>query len=240
MTEVTATEDAAVVKDPPWLRGLYWVGFPLLGAGLGWLVKELAVWVAGMSWAPWQGLFKAVASIPEPGATWGALGVGVLAGLVLGFLAWQESLVVRIGAGSVELKRGDTVREFAAPAVKGVFVDGGQLVLLGPQGRELAREKSDLDGAELRRVFEERGFDWLDADPFAGRFERWLDEDPRLPAAAHALLRARARAVDKGRADDARELREELARLGVVVRDERKRQFWRPAGVQDGVQDGGS
>lgn len=218
---------AAVVKDPRWLRGLYWVGFPLLGGGLGWLVKELAAWVAGMSWAPWQGLFKAIASIPEPGATWGALGVGALAGLVLGFLAWQESLMVTIGADSVELKRGDKVREFAAPAVKGVFVDGDRLVLLGPAGRELAREKSDLDRAALRRAFSERGFAWLDTDPYGGWFQRWLDEDPRLPGAAHALLRARARAVEKGKADEAGELREELARLGVVVRDERKRQFWR-------------
>src|SRR5687767_11280728 len=129
---------AAVVKDPPWLRGLYWVGFPVLGAGLGWLLKVLAAWVAGLQWAPWQGLFKAVASIPDPGATWGALGLGGLAGLVLGLLAWQESLMVAVGPSSVELKRGDKVREFAAPAVRAVFVDGNQLVLLGPGGRELA------------------------------------------------------------------------------------------------------
>jgi len=223
---------AAVVKDPPWLRGLYWVGFPVLGAGVGWLVKVFAAWVAGLHWAPWQGLFKAVASIPDPGATWGALAVGAVAGLVLGFLAWQESLMVTVGSGSVGLKRGDKVREIAAPEVKGVFVDRNQLVLLGPAGRELAREKSDLDGAVLERAFREHGFAWLAGDPHAGEFRLWVPEDPGLPGAAHALLRARARAVDKGRAEEAAELRGELAGLGVVVRDERKRQYWRDTAEQ--------
>ncbi|PSK63604.1 hypothetical protein B0E53_04446 [Micromonospora sp. MH33] len=41
------------------------------------------------------------------------------------------------------------------------------------------------------------------------------------------MLRARQRAVDAGRGGEAAELRGELARLGVVVRDEGKRQYWR-------------
>ena len=50
---------------------------------------------------------------------------------------------------------------------------------------------------------------------------------PTLPVGADALLKARARALDKGDSGDAAELRSELARLGVVVRDEKKRQFVR-------------
>jgi hypothetical protein len=41
-------------------------------------------------------------------------------------------------------------------------------------------------------------------------------------------LKTRAQALNNTEtAEDARELREELARLGVVVRDENKRQYWR-------------
>lgn len=50
---------------------------------------------------------------------------------------------------------------------------------------------------------------------------------PGLPDGADALLKARAAALTKGDKDDATELRAELARLGVVVRDEKKRQFFR-------------
>ena len=44
------------------------------------------------------------------------------------------------------------------------------------------------------------------------------------------LLKARARALDKGDGDEAVQLRADLARLGVVVRDENKRQYWRRSG----------
>jgi cysteinyl-tRNA synthetase len=46
-----------------------------------------------------------------------------------------------------------------------------------------------------------------------------------LPPGADALLTAREK-----NSDDADELRAELARLGVVVRDEKGKQYWRPAG----------
>jgi hypothetical protein len=49
---------------------------------------------------------------------------------------------------------------------------------------------------------------------------------PELPAAADALLRARAEALGKD-ADDAAQLRTELATLGVVVSDRDGRQHYR-------------
>jgi hypothetical protein len=54
-----------------------------------------------------------------------------------------------------------------------------------------------------------------------------------LPAEANVLLQARREALgDKDAADDVRELRDELARLGVVVREEKTRQFWRLSSLQ--------
>jgi hypothetical protein len=50
---------------------------------------------------------------------------------------------------------------------------------------------------------------------------------PGLPAGADALLRARERAIERDRRDDARELRRELGLIGVVLRDDSKRQYWR-------------
>ncbi|WP_425388254.1 CysS/YqeB C-terminal domain-containing protein [Amycolatopsis taiwanensis] len=48
--------------------------------------------------------------------------------------------------------------------------------------------------------------------------------------AANALLNARARALRKSESgDDAKDLRTELARLGVVVKDQDKKQYWRLA-----------
>lgn len=69
---------------------------------------------------------------------------------------------------------------------------------------------------------------WADADPHLAEFRRWVPGTPGLPEGANALFKAREKALKKqGDAEDARELRKELARLGVVVRDEDRRQCWR-------------
>lgn len=221
--------EPSVVRDPGWVRLLIWVGFPVAGAALGYLLKIVSKWVAGLEWAPWQGPFKLLSRLDEPWFTVVPVGVGLAAGLVLSVLAWEDSLVVSVSRESVGFKRGDKERELAAAAVQGVFVDGKELVLLGAAGEELAREKSDLDGAALREAFGGHGFAWLDGgDPYAGRYRRWVEGDPALSGSANAVLKARASALGKDNRADAAELREELVKLGVVVRDERKKQYWRP------------
>jgi hypothetical protein len=56
-----------------------------------------------------------------------------------------------------------------------------------------------------------------------------VEDDPDLSPAANAVLKAREKAFDqgdKGKAD-LRELRQELAKLGYVVRDRDRKQSWR-------------
>ena len=48
-----------------------------------------------------------------------------------------------------------------------------------------------------------------------------------MPADANAVFAARQEALKGGDDRDITELREELARLGFVVRDDHKRQYWR-------------
>lgn len=219
---------ATVVRDPLWVRLLMWVGFPLTGAVIGMLLKAVAGWVSVMEWAPLRGLFKLIASLDRPWGLLAPVGVGALAGVVFAFLGWAESLTVTVSRESVGFMRGDKGHEVARGAVKTVFLDRKELVLLGPATEELVREKSDLDKAALERAFREQGYPWQPGgDPYAGRYRRWVHGDPALPASADAVLKARARALERDDRDDAAELRAELIKLGVVVRDERKRQWWR-------------
>jgi hypothetical protein len=221
-----------VVSEPAWLRALVWLGFPLVGAGAGWLLKSVASWVASLPWAPLQGPFKLVASFGEPQATIGAVVTGAVAGLVLAFIAEQESLTVAVSPDQVSMKRGESSRRIERTSVNAVFLDGKQLVLLGRSGEELAREASDLDADRLQAAFLARGYPWrADGDPYKHEYRLWVEGMPDLPAGADALLKARARALGKGDdgKDDAAELRAELARLGIVVREENKRQYWRRA-----------
>lgn len=220
-------ETETVVADPPWVRALVWILFPPLGAVCGWLLGLLVGWVASWPGGPFHGAFELVDKIPEPFAAIGSVILGALAGLWLVYEAEKDWLTVTVAAGQVTLARRGSVREIARGSVSAVFRDGKRLVLLGPDTEELAREQCDLDIGRLRDAFVAHGFPWRAGDPYAGDYRRWVDDAPELPAGANALLKARARALAKGERDDAAELREELAKIGIVVRDENKRQSWR-------------
>lgn len=207
----------SVVAEPTWARVLVWIGFPLLGAAGGWLLKVAAGWIASWPWGPFRGPFLLVAAVDEPHATVGALAVGGLAGLVVAYLTALDRLTVTVAGDQVTLARGGTVRSAERRLGDAVFMDGKQLVLLGTAGDELAREGSDLDAERLTDAFRTHGYPWrVDGDPFADRYRRWVEDEPELAAGANG--------------DDAAELRAELAKLGVVVRDQRKRQYWRRTG----------
>jgi hypothetical protein len=216
------------VADPGWVSGLWWVVFCLLGAAAGWLLRAVAGWVASLRWAPLQGPFKLLASLPDPPATIGAVALGAAAGLAVAYQGHQESLTVTVSAGQAALARAGATTALARHRVSAVFVDRKQLVVLGPAGEELAREPSDLDADRLRDAFTRHGYPWHAAgDPFEAEYRRWVPDTPEIPAAANALFAARQRALARKDRDDAAQLRVELARLGIVVREEQQRQFWR-------------
>ncbi|WP_406107475.1 hypothetical protein [Micromonospora globbae] len=206
---------------------LMWGGFPLVGAGAGWLLAAGAGWVADLPWAPLQGLFEALSRLPEPHVTVGTTAVGAVAGLVLAGVGTAERLTVTVDRERAALRCDGRRQEVPRRDVRVVLLDGRDLVLLDADGGELARERSDLDADRLRSAFRAHGWPWSDEDPYRGAFRLWVPDLPGLPAGADPLLRARARAVERNRHGDARELRRELGRLGVVVRDEERRQYWR-------------
>ncbi|MEY9991636.1 hypothetical protein ABIE67_003668 [Streptomyces sp. V4I8] len=198
------------------------------GAGIGWLVTLLADWLVALSWAPLQGPAKLVTSVPEPWLTIGGIAVGAVLGLAVGFVAVHESLSVRVSADCVALGVRGSSQEFGRDEIALAVRDGRQLVLLGPDGMEIAREDCGLPWERLADAFAEHGHRWADEDPHREEFRRWVPGTPGLPEGADALLTARAAARKKeGDTEDARELRQELLRLGVVVRDKKKRQYWR-------------
>ncbi|KXK59355.1 hypothetical protein AWW66_24755 [Micromonospora rosaria] len=206
---------------------LMWAGFPVLGAVAGWGLAVGAGFVADLPWFPVQGLFAAIDRLPEPHATIGAVALGALAGLVVALVGTAERLTVTVDVDRCRLRRDGTEQAVPRRGVRAVFRDGKDLVVLGAADEELARERSDLDAGRLEAAFRQHGWPWAAQDPHREAFRRWVPELPGLPVGADALLRARQRAVDRDKGDDARELRAELARLGVVVRDDRKRQYWR-------------
>jgi hypothetical protein len=227
--EATSGGGATLVAPPPMERALVWVGFPLVGAAAGWLLKSLAGWATSLAWVPFQGPLELVASVPDPAATIGSLALGVAGGVVVALLAEQDYVTVTVTDDQVTLTRGGSSRRVRRASIGAVFLDGKQLVVLGHATDELAREGGDLpDAGRLEAAFGAHGFPWVPGgDPHKAEYRRWVEELPGLPAGANAILKARARALDRGDKEDAAQLRQELGQLGIVVREEAKHQLWR-------------
>lgn len=216
--------EATVLSQPAWLVP----AFAVAGAVAGWLVKLLANWLVTLRWAPMKGPAKLVNAIPEPWLTVLGLTVGTVLGVLVGFIAVHESLTVRVSDTHVTLTIRGESRELRRADTGAVHPDGKFLVLLGHHTEETAREPCDLGRAELAAAFTAHGWNWTSEDPHRADFHLWVPDTPGLPVGANALLSARAHAMGKtGTAEDVRALRDELNGLGLAIRDERKRQYWR-------------
>lgn len=226
---VEATAGETIVREPAWVRYGLWVVFPLVGGAIGWFLPGIAQWVVDLPDLPGKGPFRLVASFPRGPATLVAAGVGVLAGLGLALVAAYERVTVTVARDRVTLKRGDRSTVVLRDRVWAAFADGKHLVIVDREGAEPAREKHDLSRPALAAAFRSHGYPWLDRDPFLDRYRLWVVGVPGLPPGGEALLAARATALEKSKNEDAARMRNELARLGVVVRDEKKAQYWRPA-----------
>jgi cysteinyl-tRNA synthetase len=145
-------------------------------------------------------------------------------------IAVKESLQIRLSDREVRLKIHDEERVFERQEVAAIFLDHKQLVLLDMNGRELLREEADGKPKALAEAFIRAGYDWREQDPFAHEYARWVADAPGLSPGANALFLAREKAIGRDDKEDAEDLRQELSKLGVTVRDEKKRQYWRMHG----------
>ena len=152
------------VDEPSWLRTGSWVGCPLIGGALGVGAWAIAAWVSSLPAFPFQGVFKVLTSLPRPWSPLAAVGAGLVLGLVFAAIWAWERLVVTVSPTRVTLVRGDKTRRIEAE-LDAVYLDGKELVLRAADGREIAREKTDLRGNELAPAFAEHGYPWLDEPP---------------------------------------------------------------------------
>ncbi|SNY57479.1 YqeB family protein [Paractinoplanes atraurantiacus] len=211
------------VPTPWWLRTLVWIVAPALGYGLAALLNLLS----GVEWLP--GPFGLIEELPEVVTTYVTPALGVVLGLVLAALIDAESLKVQVSTAEVVLTRPGHRRAVPRADIAVVFPDRDRLVLLGRTGQELAREPTLVMSRRVRAAFTEHGVPWADEDPYLAAYRRWVPDLPDISPAANAILAERQKALKSGDEDELRDLREELGRLGIVVRDVKKKQFWRHA-----------
>ncbi|KZS47191.1 hypothetical protein AWU65_15280 [Paenibacillus glucanolyticus] len=211
-------------------RILIWTAPPILGAVVGWFLPAIADWATGLAWVPFQGPLELIASIQGPWVVILTANLGLIAGMLLSRIAVKESLALQLSDQEITFSLHEAKQTFAREEVSAVFLDGKQLVLLGAEGQELYRAKPEAKRAAVAEAFRSHGYSWRDSDPFADHYVRWVVDSPGLTPSMNALFLAREKALEMEEKEDAADLRRELSKLGITVRDEDSRQYWRPHG----------
>ncbi|GAA0941887.1 hypothetical protein GCM10009554_33870 [Kribbella koreensis] len=214
---------------------LLYGGLPLLGLVLGYFLPRIADWATKLEWVPFQGPLELISRWDGWWVVAICLALGLIGGVLLAAMALEDTLKTTVGNTEVEFLKNQRTTRVPREKVALAFLDGKEIVLQDSRSAELAREKHDELGAaartKIQAAFRAHGYPWSDAgDPHESEFRRWVEDDPDLSPAANAVLKARSKAFgqgDKGKAD-LRELRLELGKLGFVVRDREKKQYWRP------------
>ncbi|MEO3753906.1 hypothetical protein [Streptomyces sp. B6B3] len=204
------------------------VGGPVAGALLGFFLPSLAGWLVSLRWVPMRGPLELIDSFEGPWAAAGLSAAGLLLALVLAYLAVLTCMKVTLTDSWIRIEQNDRKRTIARPDVDTVFVEGKKLVILDRDSRQLLRETSEARAEDIARAFVAHGYPWAKADPYEELYRRWVPDTPDLPGAVNALLKAREAALKKKAGDDIAELRDEVQKLGFVVRDDAAKQYWRP------------
>jgi hypothetical protein len=199
-----------------------------LGALLGLLVRPLAGWLLALPLLPFRRPLEAIDAMEGPWATAGLTLLGLLVGLGLAFLVVATAMTVTVGDDEVRIEKDGAARTLARREVDAVFLDGKKLVVLDRASRQLLRDASEAKATEIARAFTAHGYPWVKRDPYAELYRRWVPDTPDLPGAVNALLKAREAALKKRAGRDVAELRDEVQKLGFVVRETATRQYWRP------------
>ncbi|MGG4496157.1 YqeB family protein [Brevibacillus reuszeri] len=203
-------------------------GFGAAGVVVGYFLPQIAAWALKLPWVPFEGPLKLVNYFSGIWVNLLLALLGLIVGLVVAAIAVKELLVVTITDEEVQLDKDGHKQTIVRKEIDTVFLDGKQLVILGKSGHELARDKIDESPSTVMDAFKSYDYSWsTEGDPFKHEYKRWVLDTPDLSTTANALMKAREIALQKKDAKDGKELRNELIKLGYIVREEETRQYWR-------------
>ncbi|AEV86281.1 hypothetical protein ACWT_5263 [Actinoplanes sp. SE50] len=219
------TRTSATLDYSPTDRVLIAAGPAVLGLLLAGVLPIGARWALGLH-LPLP-LRPAVTVVARVDAPWEfAVQAVLLAGAGLIASAALHERLIPISVSPDRLRLGGT--ELARAGIAAIYPDRDTLIVLDHESRPAARGIPRARRGTLAATLREFGYPWRDTDPYADVYRPWTAGADGLPPAVEAVLAARAVALERKAGRETAALRDSLARLGHVVRDEGGRQFWRP------------
>lgn len=201
----------------------------LLGGLIGWFIPFIADWLLSMPIIPKEKLVKLIASLNGTWVSIIATIIGMAAGVFFSMIIFAESLEVKVTYEGLQLKLDDKVTSIHKKDISAIYLENKQFIILGMQGNELYREVIESKKDKVREVMNNYRYPWKEKDPFDNEYKRWVAGHPDFSAEINALLNAREQALNEGEKKKAKQLQTDLAKLGVVIRDENNAQYVRLA-----------
>src|SRR5699024_9258772 len=155
--------------------------------------------------------------------------IGIIVGIMLTFIIFDENLEVTISDKNLHLKLGDKADTIEKKDISAIYMENKQLIILGQNSEELYREVIETKKDTVREAFKHYQYPWKEKDPFDSDYQRWVLGHPDFPEKINVLLYVREHALKEDKKKKAKDLRDDLAKLGVVIRDERNAQYVRLA-----------
>lgn len=201
----------------------------VLGGVIGWFVPIIANWILKLPVVPMEKLILFITFFDSLWVSCIATVIGTIAGLLFGVMILDERLEVTISFNNLQLKFGGKTNFIEKNDIMAIYIENEYLIILGQNSNELYREVIDEEKDTVREAFNKHQYPWNETDPFASEYERWALGNTHFPEKINVLLYARDCALKEEKEEDAKYLREDLAQLGAVIRDERNGQYVRLA-----------
>lgn len=208
--------------------------FPIIFACIGWFLPAIAAWLfrLNLPFIPYQGLLEWFAS-------WNELFLficGAIGGILLSIYIFQDSLEVTITDEQVHLKAKKRVKTLTKQEIAVVFMERKKLSFLDSNGMELFQSTLEAKKQNAAYAFQTYAYPWEDVDPYEGTYLCWKENHPDFTGLANELLAKRKKALENSKTKEADELRNDLIQAGVIIKDDKKKQYARKA-VQHGEVD---
>ena len=205
----------------------------ILGAVIGWFIPVIAEWILKLPIVPMEKLIIMISSLNHFWVSIVATIIGVIVGLIFSMIVFSETLKVIISDHQVKLVIEDVEKVIEKKEISAIYMENKNLIVLGQSANELYRELSEFKMEVAREAFLYHSYPWKEEDPFASQYKRWVLDHPDFPADINALLNARAGALKEDNKEEAKHLREDLAKVGIVIRGDKKAQYVRIIDVAD-------
>ncbi|MFF3103422.1 YqeB family protein [Viridibacillus arvi] len=206
-----------------------WLMLPLIGLVIGYFLPPISEWASKLEWVPFQGPFKLVASLNAGWVIFATMAFGLLAGIILTLLIYDEILNIYISEDTLVFKIGKVEMKFLKDDISYIYIDHKDLVVIGHEGQEIFRYKKEISTKILKEELGELGYLFKDGNPYKEQFKKWVPGLTDLSLEADALLKAREMMLKNDNSEEVLQIAIELWKLHVSVKEIEAKQYYRVA-----------